>query len=115
MTARAVLRAASGGVTRRLVPTVVVFVLLTAATAAALLGLALVASANESFSNGFAAHHGADVAVSIDSSKVTAAQLAATGHVPGVTKAAGPYPQVTVTMAAGRPGGGPGAGPSGRA
>jgi putative ABC transport system permease protein len=107
MSAGAVLRAAAGGLTRRLVQTVVVFVLLTAASAEALLGLALVTSANESFFNGFAANHGADVAVSIDSSKVSAAQLTATAHAPGVTKAAGPYPQVTVTMAVGRPGGGP--------
>jgi putative ABC transport system permease protein len=95
----AVLRAASGGMTRRLVPTVVVFVLLTAASAAALLGLALVTSADVAFYQGFAAHRGADVSVTIDSAKVTPAQLAATRHVPGVTKAAGPYPEVTVRLA----------------
>jgi putative ABC transport system permease protein len=114
VSAGAVLRAASGGVTRRLVQTVVVFVLLAAASAAALLGVALVTNANESFFNGFAAHHGADVAVSIDSGKVPAAQLAATAHVRGVTKAAGPYPEVTVIMAAGQLAGGPKGGPSGR-
>lgn len=114
MSGGAVLRAASGGVTRRLVQTAVVFVLLAAASSAALLGLALVTNANESFFNGFAAHHGADVAASIDSGKVTAAQLAATARVPGVTKVAGPYPEVTVIMAAGQLGGGPTGGPSGR-
>jgi putative ABC transport system permease protein len=107
----AVLRAASGGMTRRLVQTVVVFVLLAAASAAALLGLALVTNADVAFYQGFAAHRGADVSVIVDSSKVTAAQLAATRHVPGVTKAAGPYPTVTVTLAAAGTQGSP-AGPS---
>jgi putative ABC transport system permease protein len=99
MTAAAVLRAASRGVSHRLVQTVVVFVLLAAASAAALLGLALLTNANEAFSHGFAAHHGADVWVTIDSAKATPAQLAATSQVPGVTRAAGPYATVTVRLA----------------
>jgi putative ABC transport system permease protein len=102
-----VLRAASGGMTRRLVPTVVVFVLLAAASAAALLGLALVTNADVAFFKGFAAHRGADMVVTIDSAKVTPAQLAATSHLPGVTKAAGPYPTVTISLAAEGTQGGP--------
>jgi putative ABC transport system permease protein len=110
-----VLRAASGGVTRRLVQTVVIFLLLVAATAAALLGLTLLTSANEAFQNGFAAHHGADVSVTIESARATGTQLAATGHVPGVTKAAGPYPVATITLAtAPTAGHSPGSGPQAR-
>lgn len=111
----AVLRAASGGMTRRPVQTVVVFVLLAAASAAALLGLALVANADVAFYQGFAVHRGADVSVTIDSAKVAPAQLATISHVPEVTKAAGPYPEVTVSLAAagapGRPGPSGGRGP----
>jgi putative ABC transport system permease protein len=96
-----VLRASLGGVARRRVQTVVVFCVLVVATAAGLLGLTLATSATE-FASAFAASHGADLAVTIDSAKVTGAQLAATRHLPGVTKAAGPYPETTVTLAAGR-------------
>jgi putative ABC transport system permease protein len=113
----AVLRAASRGLSRRPVQTLVVFVLLTAASAVALLGLALMTSANESFFSGFTAHQGADMMVNFDSSKVTTAQLAATSHVTGVARAAGPYPAVTVSVAqaSGSAKGGPGGGPGGAA
>lgn len=99
MTAAPVFRAALGGLfRRRLVQTLVIFVVLAAATAAATLGLSLLTSANEAFLNGFATHRGADVSVTIDSARVTRAQLAATGRVPGVTQVAGPYPEVTVNL-----------------
>ena len=101
MSAGPVLRAASGGVTRRLVQTAVVFVVLGASTAAALLGLTLVTNANELFYNAVAAQRGAHLAVTIDSARVTAAQLAATRRVAGVTQAAGPYPEATITLATG--------------
>jgi putative ABC transport system permease protein len=99
VTAAPVIRAASGGLfRRRLVQTTVIFVVLAASAAAATLGLSLLTNANEAFQNGFAAHHEADVAVSIDAAHVTSAQLAKTAHVPGVTKAAGPYPEVTIAL-----------------
>lgn len=102
MTAAPVIRAASGGLfRRRLAQTVVIFVVLAASAGAATLGLSLLTNANEAFQNGFAAHHGADVAVSIDSAHVTSAELAKTAHVLGVTKAAGPYPEVTLTLQGG--------------
>lgn len=101
MTAGPVLRAAAGGVTRRLVQTAVIFLVLTAASAAALLGLTLLTNANELFYNAVASQRGADLAVTIDSGKATAAQLAATRRLPEVTKAAGPYPEATITVATG--------------
>jgi len=105
MTTAPVLRAAGGGITRRLVPTVVVFVVLTASTAAALVGVTLLTSANELFYNAMATQHGADLAVTVDAARVNAAQLAATRRATGVTQAAGPYPEASVTLAAGGPGG----------
>jgi putative ABC transport system permease protein len=113
VTAGPVIRAASGGLLRRhLVQTVVIFLVLAASTAAATLGLTLLTNANEAFENGFAAHHGADVAVTVNSARVTSADLARTSRVPGVTKTAGPYPQVSINLQAGRasapPGGGSG-------
>jgi putative ABC transport system permease protein len=108
MTAAPVLRAASGGITRRLVQTTVVFVVLAASTAAALLGVTLLTNANELFYHAVAAQHGADLAVTIDAARVSPAQLAATRRAAGVTQAAGPYPETTVTLAAGPAAGGSG-------
>jgi hypothetical protein len=93
----AVLKAASAGAARRLVPTVVMFVVLTAATTAALVGLALATYPSRSFQAVSARYHLADLAVTIDATKVTSAQLARTRHLPGVTRAVG-YPATTVSI-----------------
>jgi putative ABC transport system permease protein len=117
VTATPVIKAASGGLTRHLVQTLVVISVLAAATAAALLGVSLLTNGNEAFSNGFAAHNGADISVTVDTSHVNRAQLAATRHVAGVTQIAGPYPELTITFrptaspgGRGGPGGKPGSG-----
>ena len=107
MTVAPVLRAASSGITRRLVQTTVVFVVLAASTAAALLGVTLLTSANDLFYRAVAAQHGADLAVTIDAARVSRAELAATRRAAGVTLAAGPYPEASITLAAGP---GPGSG-----
>jgi putative ABC transport system permease protein len=101
MTGGAVLRAVSGGVTRRRVQTLVIFLVLTAGAAAALLGLTLATSANAQFLGAFTRQHGAHLAVTFNSAKVTPAQLARTRHLPGVTQAAGPYPETAVFLAGG--------------
>ena len=93
----AVLKAASAGAARRLVPTVVMFVVLTAATTAALVGLALATYPARAFQAVSARYHIADLAVTIDATKVTSAQLARTRHLPGVTRAVG-YPATTVSI-----------------
>jgi putative ABC transport system permease protein len=98
VTAAPVIRAASAGASRRLVQTVVIFVVLTAATAAALLGLTLTTSATELFQNAFTRQRGADLALTVNMAKATNRELAATRHVPGATKAAGPYPAATITL-----------------
>jgi putative ABC transport system permease protein len=78
---------------------------------AALTSMTLAFAANQGTAAAVAVTHGADLAVTINADKVTAGQLAATRHLPGVTQDAGPYPQTTITVAsgdaaAGRPGGG---------
>jgi putative ABC transport system permease protein len=96
-----VLRAAWAGAARRLVQSLVVLAVLAASSAAALIGLTLTFAANQGYAAAIAVTHGADLALTINASKVTAAQLAATRHLPGVTQDAGPYPQTTITVAAG--------------
>jgi putative ABC transport system permease protein len=93
-----VIKAASGGLTRHLVQTLVIIIVLAAATAAATLGLSLLTNANEAFTNGFAAHHGADISVTLDTSRVTRGQIAATRRTAGVIQAAGPYPELTIAV-----------------
>jgi putative ABC transport system permease protein len=95
-----VLQAAWAGAARRLVQSLVVFVVLAVSSAAAVTGLTLVFAANAGYAAGIAVTHGADLAVTINASKVTAAQLAAARHLPGVTQDTGPYPETTITVAA---------------
>jgi putative ABC transport system permease protein len=98
VSAGAVLRAAVGGITRRWVQTAVLVLVPAAASAAALLGLTLATDANAQFLGTFVSHHGADLAVTIDSAKVTSAELNRTGRLSGVTSAAGPYPETAVYL-----------------
>ena len=100
MRAAPVLRAAWAGAGRRLVQSLVVFAVLAVSSAAVVTGLTLAFAANAGYAAGLAATHGADLAVTINAAKVTAAQLAATRHLPGVSQDAGPYPQATITVAA---------------
>jgi putative ABC transport system permease protein len=93
-----VLRAAWAGAARRLVQSLVVLAVLAVSSAAAVTGLTLYAAANAGNAAGIAATHGADLAVTINAAKVSAAQLAATRHLPGVTQDGGPYPQTTIIV-----------------
>lgn len=99
MSAAAVLRAALGGIPRRLVQTAVIMLVVAAASAVAVLGLTLATDANGQFLGTFASQHGADLAVTIDSGKVTPQELNRTGRLPGVTSTAGPYPETAVYLA----------------
>ncbi len=96
------LRAASGGITRRLVQTAVVLVVLTASTAAAMLGVTLLTNANELFYSAVAAQHGADLAVTFNAARVTRRSWPRPGGAAGVTQAAGPYPEARRHLSAGR-------------
>jgi putative ABC transport system permease protein len=108
VTGGAVVKAAAGGATRRLVQTVVIFCVLAAGSAASLVGLALAASSDELFLGAVARQHAADLAVTIDVAKVNMADLVRTRHLPGVTRAAGPYAEATVTVNGGAAGLSPG-------
>jgi putative ABC transport system permease protein len=96
---RALVRAASGrGMTRR-VQKAVIFLVLLATTASATTALALlVVDTSGPFQQAFAAQHGADAVVGVDGSHATAAQLAATGHLPDVTGSAGPFPVASISL-----------------
>jgi putative ABC transport system permease protein len=98
VSARPVLRAGSGGVSRRRTQTLVISLVLLVSSASATLGLALLAAANGPFNHAFAAQHGADAAVSVNPARATGAQLAATRRIAGVTAAAGAFAAATVTL-----------------
>ena len=87
------LRAASGGLFRHRVQTVVVFAVVAAASAAATLGLTLYTSANEGFLNAFAVYRGPDLAVTVNAARVTGTQLGRTSSLTGVTQATGACPR----------------------
>jgi hypothetical protein len=73
------------------------FVVLTTATTAALVGLALATYPARAFQAVSTRYHIADLAVTIDATKVTSAQLARTRHLPGVIRAVG-FPATTVSI-----------------
>ena len=99
MYANAVLKAAAGGVARRWVQTAVMFVVVGVAAASGVLGLTLATSSGSSFQTALAKRHPPDLTVTIDVMKVTGAELVRTRHLRGVTAAAGPYPETSITLA----------------
>src|SRR5215469_5496972 len=87
-------RAARGGLSGRRVQTMVIGLVLLISTAASTLALGLLVDSNAPFDHAFAAQHGSEVTATAQAST---ARLAATTHLPGVTAAAGPFPETTVT------------------
>ena len=104
----AVAVAARGGVARRRATTIVIGVVVLVSTAACTLALGLVVDSSSPFDSAFAAQRGAHLAVTVDTSRATPAQLAATGRLPGVTALSGPFGEVTVSPVIGGGPGGPG-------
>jgi len=94
MRASPAVRAARGGLSGRRVQAMVIGLVVLVATAASTLALGLLVDSNAPFDHAFAAQHGSQVTATTSAS---AAQLAATTGLPGVTAAAGPFPQATVT------------------
>jgi len=92
MTARPVLRAVAGGVTRRKVQTFVIGLVLLASSSAAVLALALLVDSTAPFDHAFAAQHGAHVVATVDPAGATPGELAATRRLPEVTAAAAARP-----------------------
>ena len=87
-------RAARSGLSGRRVQTMVIGLVLLISTAASTLALGLLVDSNAPFDHAFAAQHGSEVTATVQAST---AQLAATAHLPGVTAAAGPFPETTIT------------------
>ena len=104
----AVAVAARGAVARRRATTIVIGVVVLVSTAACTLALGLVVDSSSPFASAFAAQRGAHLAVTVDTSRATLAQLTATGKVPGVTALSGPFGEVTVNPVIGGGSGGPG-------
>jgi len=89
---------AAGGLMRQKVQAVVIGVVLLISTASATLGLTLLAAVNAPFQHAFAAQRGADVTVTVNSSRASSDELAATRALAGVTAAAGPFAEATVQV-----------------
>jgi putative ABC transport system permease protein len=95
------IRTATGGMLRHKVQAVVIGMVLLVSTASATLGFALLAASNAPFTHAFGAQRGADVTVTVNAARTSSAKLAATGHLSGVTAAAGPFGEATVQVQAG--------------
>jgi putative ABC transport system permease protein len=87
----AVFRAARGGLGGRKLQAVIIGLVVLVSTAASTLSLGMLADAHSPFDHAFAAQNGADVAVTVNTSLASAAQISAATRVSGVTAAAGPF------------------------
>jgi putative ABC transport system permease protein len=96
MSRGAVGRAVRGGLGRRRVQAMVIGLVVLVSTGASVLALGLIVDSSAPFDHAFAAQHGADVTATFDPARVTTAELAATGRLPGVTAAAGPFAETTI-------------------
>jgi putative ABC transport system permease protein len=84
-------RIVRSGVGRRRVQTLAMTLTTLVAVAASVLAAGVLVDSQAPFEHAFAAQHGSQLTAEFNGSKVSAAQLAATAHAPGVTGAAGPY------------------------
>ena len=89
-------RTATGGMLRHKVQAVVLGMVLLVSTASATLGLALLAAGDAPFQHAFATQDGAHLTVTVNPARATAARLAGTRTLRGVTAMAGPFAEATV-------------------
>ncbi|MEU6970475.1 FtsX-like permease family protein [Kitasatospora aureofaciens] len=89
-------RVVRAGVRRRRTQSVVVGLAAMVATTCSVLGGSLLVASEAPFDQAFAGQHGAHLTAQFDGARVSADQLAATGHATGVTATAGPFRTVTV-------------------
>jgi putative ABC transport system permease protein len=87
----AVFRAARGGLGGRKLQAVIIGLVVLVATAASTLALGMLADAHSPFDHAFASQDGADIAVTVDTSVASAADITAATKVEGVTAVAGPF------------------------
>src|SRR5215469_12718514 len=100
----AVFRAARGGLGGRKLQAVIIGLVVLVATAASTLALGMLVDANSPFDHAFASQKGADVAVTVDTSVASAAQITAATKVKGVTAVAGPFASENVNAQVSMPG-----------
>jgi putative ABC transport system permease protein len=93
----AVFRSARGGLGGRRLQAVIIGLVVLVSTAASTLALGMLADAHSPFDHAFAQQHGADLAVTVDTSTASSAQITAATKVAGVTAVAGPFPVDSVT------------------
>ncbi|MDX3762417.1 ABC transporter permease [Streptomyces sp. AK02-04a] len=85
------------GVGRRRTQTLVMVLTTTMAVAAAVLATGLLVASHAPFEHAFAKQRGAQLTAWFDPAGATAAQVAATAHISGVTATAGPYPVLSLS------------------
>ncbi|MFJ9946568.1 FtsX-like permease family protein [Kitasatospora sp. NPDC091207] len=92
----AVWRASRAAVKRRRFQTFVLGVVVMVSSAMAIATLGLLAAVSGPFDQAYDAAKGAHLVAEFDSSKATAAQIAAAANAPGVEAVAGPYPEAVL-------------------
>lgn len=95
---KAAVRAAWSALAWRPLQAVVIALVVLSSTAASALALGMIVETNAPFDHAFAADHGAEVAITVDTHRASPVRLAATRRLPGVTAAAGPFPVTEVTV-----------------
>ena len=100
----AVFRAARGGLGGRKLQAVVIGLVVLVATAASTLALGMLTDAHSPFDHAFGSQNGAHVAVTVDTSVASAAQITAATKVSGVTAVAGPFATEDVVAQVSMPG-----------
>jgi putative ABC transport system permease protein len=100
----AVFRAARGGLGGRKLQAVIIGLVVLVATAASTLALGMLSDAHSPFDHAFASQKGADIAVSVDTSVASPAQVTAATRVNGVTAVAGPFASQNVNAQVSMPG-----------
>ncbi|MFD5813062.1 ABC transporter permease [Streptomyces sp. NPDC127038] len=90
-------RVVRSGVGRRRVQTVVIAVATMMAVASAVVAGSLLVATNAPFDHAFARQHGAHLTAEFDPHRASAAQLAGTRRLEGVTASAGPFPSMTIS------------------
>jgi putative ABC transport system permease protein len=97
MRAVPVRRAVRGGLKRRRVQTFVIGLVLLVSTGASVLALGLLVDSSAPFDHAFAAQRGAHAELTFNLARATSAELAATRTLSGVTAAAGPFREATIS------------------
>ncbi|HEY0537949.1 MAG TPA: ABC transporter permease [Actinoallomurus sp.] len=90
-------RVVRSGVGRRRVQTLVVALTTLMAVASAVVAGSLMVASSAPFDHAFARQHGPHLITQVDGARASTAQLAATGHLPGVTASAGPYETTVIS------------------